>query len=465
MNRIKNPFSLLLCLLLALGVSKIFYPGLYSSDSLNLAYESALGFFNDLHSTLMPLAVRLVLKAGGSFGLVTLTQSLAGFFGVRQMILAVTRFSGGLDRQADWIAVFIIACLASPLTPLSLFLLTLWNDTWLAILLVWIVALLLDLYHDSKVPRPFSIRLTVTVLLIGLAMLARQNALVIYPALALALEILMRRKSIHWLPRLLALLSPLMIYLSFSVYQYDLMKITRTNPERAVYALDLASMIVYDPTICQNLSITSCDLVLGVFPPNFRPGKGAIDLTSNQGAPPHYFFFELMDYSALGSEFATAAHDHPLLLLTVKLLNFVDYIRPDSTRFFYQKQITSNELGLSFDERFVVTRNAWFSVTDWILHDNLLRWFSFVHALWLVVNILDLLLCAWLAVRFHDNRALFFGSILLVPASYYASYLIALTASEFRFMYPSMLVVQVITLTFLFSMIAGRRPRISPPAA
>ncbi len=59
MNRIKNPFSLLLCLLLALGVSKIFYPGLYSSDSLNLAYESALGFFNDLHSTLMPLAVPL----------------------------------------------------------------------------------------------------------------------------------------------------------------------------------------------------------------------------------------------------------------------------------------------------------------------------------------------------------------------------------------------------------------------
>jgi hypothetical protein len=41
--------------------------------------------------------------------------------------------------------------------------------------------------------------------------------------------------------------------------------------------------------------------------------------------------------------------------------------------------------------------------------------------------------------------------IMAIPASYYLSYLIALTASDFRFMYPSTLVMQVSVLTTLGS--------------
>ena len=110
--------------------------------------------------------------------------------------------------------------------------------------------------------------------------------------------------------------------------------------------------------------------------------------------------------------------------------------------------MSANKFGLSFDTQFDRERNAWFSMTDWTLHNSALRWLFFVHAVWLVINLLELFICGWLALRFHNERAGFLGLILLIPAAYYASYMIALTASEFRFMYPSLLIVQVVTLTY-----------------
>jgi len=56
----------------------------------------------------------------------------------------------------------------------------------------------------------------------------------------------------------------------------------------------------------------------------------------------------------------------------------------------------------------------------------------------------------------RDHRLLFLCQMLLIPAAYYVGYAIALTTREFRFMYPSMLITQVITLTLLLGMAFGR---------
>jgi len=453
---LKYPLSLLLCLLLSIAVWIIFYPGIYSPDSLDLAYESALGIFSDLHAVLMPFVVSIVLKLGGSFGGVICTQILLGFLGVRKLILSFVHFWGNLEGQADWIASFILILLALPLTPLSIYLATFWNDTWLTIFLIWAVALLIDLHQEMETRRQFIFKTLVAVFFMGLVILSRQNALVVYPFMALVMVIILRRKSIHWFFCGLAMLFPLVIYFSFVYYQYGVLKTGRTNPERAIYALDLASMAVYDPAICHNLAITSCDSVLDSFPSSFVVGNGAIDLTFNQGEAPHPFFFDLFYYPELTGDYFLAVREHPLDLAAVKLLNFLDYIRPDPARYFYQRRELSNELGLVSDVRFAPGRNAWFSMTDWVLQNSILHWFSYVHAVWLIVTILGLLICVAHAHRVGGNRYLFLGSLLLIPFSYYISYLIALTTSEFRFMFPSMLVMQVVTMTWAASFIARR---------
>jgi hypothetical protein len=79
-----------------------------------------------------------------------------------------------------------------------------------------------------------------------------------------------------------------------------------------------------------------------------------------------------------------------------------------------------------------------------------------VHAVWLVINLLGVIALSALTHGRRHHRLLFLRQMLLIPAAYYGGYLIALTTREFRFMYPSMLITQVITLTLLLGVAARR---------
>jgi hypothetical protein len=151
--------------------------------------------------------------------------------------------------------------------------------------------------------------------------------------------------------------------------------------------------------------------------------------------------------------------EHTLTWLTVKFLNFVDYLRPVTYRYFYQVQDPNllKEAGLVPGSRFSIFRERIYAELSWVSQNAVLRWFSFVHLPWLVINVLGIFACIIYALRSNQrNKYLFFAIILSIPASYYFSYLIALTASDFRFMYPSTLVIQVFTLTCVFSATAQK---------
>lgn len=432
---------------------------MYSPDSITVAYEAARNTFGDMHAVLLPFAVSLLLKATGNFSLIIVFQLLTGTFGVRALVRSIAQSSSLRQSQVEKVTLLILLILFSPLTLFPIMLVVLWNDTWLSIFMVWILALLMNLYQGTELSRGFYVRLITLILVIVLAMAARQNAVVVYPAVALALMVVLYLRSIPLRYRLIVSLIPAITYITYVGFQDLILNVQHANPERAVYALDLASMIRYDPSVCNNLAISSCDLIWDTFPSDFNVGHGAIDLTLNQGEASHEFFIELFYYPALKKEFISVAIDHPQLLFTVNMLNYLDYLQPNPGRYFYPKVIPSNNLGLTPEKNFARERKTWFFTTDWFLNNKVFTWFSFVHGVWLVVGILELLICFILGSYVNRERYMFLACLLLIPLSYYASYFFALTSSEFRFMYPSTLVVQVITLTLLFAAISRWLPR------
>jgi len=194
------------------------------------------------------------------------------------------------------------------------------------------------------------------------------------------------------------------------------------------FALDLASMLTYDPTICQTLSLRSCRIILENFPSKFIAGQGAIDKTLNQGlgiSEPG--FVELFRSPSLKQDILLAASRFPKIYATVKILNFLDYIRPRH-QFYYQSFIYPNNFNLSFDPRFEFARNKLFLLLHKVYQHPFLKYFSFVHLTWIIVNLGGILF--FMVIGGKSRQYKFFTLILYIPAAYSFSYLLAMTSSS-----------------------------------
>jgi hypothetical protein len=457
----KAPLSFVFCLIFSTSIWLVLYPGVYSVDSLGMVYAAVHGHYYDWQPVPLPVLLNILLRIGGNPALVTLLQALAGTFGVRQLGIELGRFLKiRRDSHLDLVACTTLLILSSPLSLFPIYMVTLWTDIWLSIFLVWAIAILINIYRESGAPSNNELYLKVPVLvcLLGLALLVRYNGLVLIPLAILVLERTLARADVRPRIRILIALMPLAIVLIFRAYQSRFLQVESDHPEHVVYAVDLASMILQNPAVCHDLSLESCDIVLGAFPNKFIVGNGAIDNTFNQGRGTlSRAFLDLVDYPELLNELQQEVHDHPLLWASVKVSNYLDYLRPDPSRFYYPEHIVDNDLGLSYENSNPAARIAWFSMTDWVSQNPLFRWFSFVHVIWLIINILGMITCLVLAVWKQNKEAAFLALILAIPLTYYFSYLLALTASDFRFMYPSTLILQVMSVAILCSLLVRLR--------
>jgi len=389
------------------------------------------------------------LKAGGTLGLLTLLQCLLGFFGLRRLTLAITELFSLERARQEWIACFVIVVLTLPLTPMPVYFATFWLDTWLAIFLLWVTAFLLELAKEpsTAVSGKNWVKIFLLITLMVFVMLTRLNSPVLYPALTMGLLGVLRKKPISRKALLALALCPLLFYLVFVLLQYEYIGVKRAHQERIVLALDLASMLTYNPSICQTLSLQSCDMIQGKLSPEFVVGNGAIDHTLNQGlGTMEPAFVKLAFSSFLLEDMWLAAKHYPGTYGTVKILNFMDYIRPRD-RYYYQAFMHPNNFGFAYNPRFGPVRDTLFVLLHAVYEHPILKFFSFVHLPWLIINLMGIVFC--FPYKRKSEQLKILCPILFIPATYYGSYLIALTASDFRFMYPSTLLVQIITITVL----------------
>jgi hypothetical protein len=454
--------SRILSFIFALTTWAIFYPGILSVDSLSIIREARLGDFSDIRAPFITIMLSLFLRTGGTLGLVTLLQCLLGFFGLRRLTLAITELFFVEKMKQEWVASSVIVVLTLPWTPMPVYFATFWLDTWLAILSLWVVALLLELAHETStvVSGKNQVKIFLLITLMVFIMLTRLNAPILYPVLTLGLLNVIWKKPISRKALLALALCPLLFYLAFVLLQYKFLGVRRAHQERIVLALDLASMLTYNPSICQTLSLQSCELIQGQLSPQFVAGNGAIDHTLNQGlGTMEPAFVKLAFSSFLFQDMWSAAQHYPETYGAVKVLNFLDYIRPRD-RYYYQAFMHPNNLGFVLNSRFDRVRNELFVLLHAVYEHPILKFFSFVHLPWLIINLIGIVFC--LVYKQKSEQLKILGPVLCIPATYYGAYLIALTASDFRFMYPSTLLVQAIVLTLLAQTIAwwataGRR--------
>ena len=121
-------------------------------------------------------------------------------------------------------------------------------------------------------------------------------------------------------------------------------------------------------------------------------------------------------------------------------------LRPHVEKQWFHPKLDDNKYGLSQNTRFKGIRDKWID-TATNLHKSLIVRYGFgEHSVWIIINAALLL---FFFIRRRSKNVMLI-TVLLLPFTYYASYILASTGPDFRFMYPATLLVQVVTLSLVF---------------
>jgi hypothetical protein len=453
----RTGFSYLIALC-CIGVSivywMIFYPGILTPDSVQQYDQAITGMYTDWHPPVMAFLISCVLRAGGNLGLITLAQFFLGFYGASRLCGGVSKSLGASNSYAARVSFVSTLIFALPFTPLPIFLATLGKDTWTVLSMLWVLILLMEIQDLRYSPASFRVRLNIVLLglVTALLILLRHNTILVYPVIAVCTLYLLKGRP--W-PYQAAVILPVVIYLAFVFFQYRVLDAARIHIERVVYEIDLVSMIAHDPRLRSALPYTSSQL-RGELDGNFVIGDRAYI---------HIYINQLIDQAEyldprngelLAAEYRSAVINFPGTWLTVKTIMFLDMFEPFQQRPIFQDYMQKNEHGISFWSLFSPEREIVFELASLTSRDPLARWLSFVHLPWLLLNI-TLVAAGLYAHQRMDATGKYLTLVLifLIPLAYYFSYFPAVTAPDFRFMYPSTLVIQAAVLGILLN-IAGR---------
>lgn len=409
----------------------MFRPGLLSFDSIAQYSQAFRGYYTDWHPPLISAALHLVLELGGSLSRFMLVQSVAGALGVWAFSAAVLArlFGDTLSRRRiAWLSLLVLLLLLVPVSPLAFYLMTFWKDAVAAILLLWIGTLALA--------RPSAARTTALVLVAAVYGMVRHNAIVTLPVLGLFLAV----ESWRRLPRGAAValaLAPLAASFAGSALVDAAFDVQESHPASQVMALDLAGLCAEERSTCGESPLFRRHLRTPDLASRYRPG----DLGSIFWEPPAPVDGRITDpglYPELSEQYWGVAADHPLLLAEVKAESFWTLLGTEETDYFFHGSVADNPFGLRLQPQLAGVREALTTAgrkVSW----SPLRWIAGVHLVWLLANVLWI---AALALRGQRTLAL----LLLVPLAYSFSYLLATTVQDYRFLYPSTLFVQCLTV-------------------
>jgi hypothetical protein len=435
----------------ALLVWRLFFPGLMSQDSISQYGQAVAGLYNDWHPPLMAIVLRIVLGLGGALGLLMLGQCLAGALGIRALAQGCLELLYGdriPPRRAAWLPPLVLLLLLAPVSPLAFYLMTFWKDAWAAVFLLWIGALAIDLYGR----RPERRRVALLVLLSVLLGLVRHNAVVILPVLGLVLWLGLRRAGVGRRAALAIAAAPLALWLAANPLLDALFRVKKMHPDSQVMVLDLVGLCAASHEVCAELPWTRSHIRDEAGLAGYRPGDIGFIFWDDPSPVDRTM---RLDYPRLRAEYLHAVRRFPVELARVKLAAFDTLLGIDRTFYFFHGTIVENPYGLKLSDRFAPARE-WLRVAVTEVGESGWRWIGGVHLVWIAVNVLGVAVLLALSFRPGRERYRFLACLLLVPLGYYLSYLAATPEHDYRFMYPSTLMVQCVTLSWLLSWCASR---------
>jgi hypothetical protein len=449
-NNFTRIFFPALYVLTAMIIHALFHPALISSDGIDIYSQAISRAYNDWHPPIMAITLSMFLGAGSSFDALMLFQCLLGCLGFRSFCLAAQAV--GEDKSVsigsrEVIAFLIFTVFLFPLFPWLFYLMTFGKDSWYAISLLWISAVAINLYKDA--PQISSLRMlertTALAVLMAFSVLIRHNAILTLPILVWILWKILVRANIRYVIVIVSL--PFWIFLSLYFFQYNFFQVKAVHTESSIMILDLVGLCVQNQQVCRELPYIHQYLQDG-YAERYRFG----DVTPIYWKTPSVVSPSVLSgeaYPKLKGEYLSAIMKFPFNFVWVKLRAFNTLLGVHRTHEWFQRDIYPNPFGLILNKQYQSVRDCLIVMGEEVSDHPILRLISGVHLIWISIG------GAWMIIFLNRSSGRgtmnsFMATLLLLPLSYYASFLFATPAWDFRLMFPATLLVEVLTITFLF---------------
>ena len=444
----KDYFPLPGFIVLALGIWlwMVFYPGNMSVDSLYHYRQAITGQYTDLQPPLVAAVIALVLHLGGNLGTLILIQVLSGCFGFRYLAMNILVSFNLNKKLADYLSLLLLVVFLSPISPLAFYLVTLWKDTWYAILNLWVCALFLQLFSKpiASVSRTLAVCFG-SAGLFAIAMLTRHNAIVVLPFWAMILWVILHEQRRHISFFFASILFCIAVREGVNYTQFRILHVERTYSEQAVLAMDLVGMLVVEPALQNQLTYISQHL--------------AEDYREKYVFGQEYSLLEIVDFPVRGEknqdlvdEYYRAIQSSPLIWASVKLTAFYELLRPDRSHYTYHAGMEKNKFGLKQNTDFKEIRNQYKQLAKLAIKHTPLRWVFGIGIVWITAGLLEFILACYLWFRYQNPKARFWAVLLTIPLSYCGSYLLATIDVDFRYIYPAMLLIEVFSISIAMAL-------------
>jgi len=449
LSRAKACAPALVALALGLILWLVYYPACMGADSFWIYAHAKSGEFTDWHAPVMSILLAGLMRLGGGVGALTFVVCLAGTLGVQRLAGSCTRLLYGrrLSHGAcEWTGLACLVLLLIPVSPLLFYLMTFGKDSWMLVAFVWIVELALRL--DRKKPgRPGTIRIVALIALAGLVPLIRHNGVLCLPVLCLVVWLLVWRRRPKTAP--LIALAPVFLAAILFRAQYNLLGVERSGVANQCMAQQLIGLCILRPDIREEMPYTSANVIDEHLDKYIWGETGPLWYMEPLIVRSGFVTIERPN-PKLSAEYWRMVRRHPLSMLHVNWIGFVTMLGIDRTSHWAQRSIVSNPFGVRMNDTFAAVRLWIEAFISFCGRFSLLRWLTGVHLVWIVIDL------AWIAAvfavfvqkRIHPSWLAIL--LLFLPLSYYGSYMLAMTARYFRYMYPATLLVQILFVSALF---------------
>jgi hypothetical protein len=455
----KNNVWLFGCLvsILALSVWAVFQPGFMNADAVVIYSQAKNASYQDWHPPIMAFTLKLFFDLGLGLKELMLIQCQLGYIGLYLSIYQLLRI---LKVNASaYTSFWTILGFTLPFSPFPFYAMGFIKDSWCMIFLLWVIGLSIYLYRKKSVSEN---RLKKHVVLISiiffmvLTILARHNALVLFPIYLIIIYGIGKLNKMKKASVFLYCFLPILLWGSFNEYAYHVIKVERQYPERQVMSAELIGLLKLDSTKCSSMTYVGDYLT-----PNWRDAYqfGEVSAVMPWGWKHSVKFPDFdRDHPGLEQDYYHSLKTYPFSMLWVKIRSFSHMLHPSQYKYWSHLQLDKNQYGLLQNQTFSGFRKEWINLALKLREP--LNILVADHLFWFVINFL-VLLTFWRKKYLLGESKVFFFFLLLIPFAYYFSYLIAATSWNYRFMYPSTILIQVTFISLLIKFIQDKKKTIS----